>query len=383
MMSSRLAVIATLAFSCDAVLLHTDASSSQFMLLAGVSSAEENCLLEKTGHIGLDSCSKAVAAGDGSEIWSLSSGGQLVNVASKKCASAAGPSLTMSDCGSGSVWKLLPNGQVQVGDKCLSQSGDGAGTENVAAHAAAEATSSADSSSHAAAAAVDTDDATFWASSFGEVGPVSFNIDLGEARRVDLMKIAWEIPALTYSVFAMSEGNHWTEAFAMSGNVVKTSRIPLGLTTSKIRVDMKDPSPSHYTFSNQPAYGIKSVVLLSPRLQAGLEDCDVASQSKDARDKYFAVSVADFDPAASSAVRTELPALAAATASLRGALGEVVALPPCNDGAAMITTSTNSTVKHRDATTLQGSISKFDEYDVENLLAEAKSMIVKARAALN
>jgi len=383
-MSSRLAVIATFAFSCDAVLVHTNASSSQFMLLAGVSSAEENCLSETTGYIGLDSCSKAVAIGEGREIWSLSSGGQLMNAASKKCVSAAGPSLAMTDCGRGSVWKLLPNGQVQVGDKCLSQSGEGAGTENVAVHAAAEATSSADSSSHAAAAAVDTDDATFWASSFGEAGPVSLTIDFGEARRVDLMKIAWEFPALSYSVFAMSEGNHWTEAFAMSGNVVKTSRIPLGLTTSKIRVDMKDPSPFHGTFSNQPAYGIKSVVLLSPRLQASLGDCAVVLQSKDARDKYFAVSVADFDPAASSVVRTELPALAAATASLRGALGEVVALPSCDDGvAAMIMASSNSTLEYRDATTPQGSISNFDESDVENLLAEAKSMILKARDALN
>ena len=306
-----------------------------------------------------------------------------MNVASKKCVSAAGSSLAMSDCGSGSAWTLLPNGQVQVGDKCLSQSGEGAGTENIAVHAAAEATSSADFSSHAAAAAVDTDDATFWASSFGEVGPVSFTIDFGEARRVDFMKIAWKFPALSYSVFAMSGGNHWTEAFAMSGNVVKTSRIPLGLTTSKIRVDMKDPSPSHGTFSNQPAYGITSVVLLSPRLQASLGDCAVVSQSKDARDKYFAASVVDFDPVASSAVRTELPALAAATASLRGALGEVVALPPCHDGASMIMTSSNSTVKYRAATTPQGSISNFDESDVANLLAEAKSMILKARAALN
>lgn len=382
-MYSRLAVIATLASSCDAVFLQTNASSSQFMLVAGVSSAEENCLLETTGYIGLDSCSKAVAAGDGREIWSLSSSGQLMNVASKKCVSAAGHSLAMSDCGSGSAWKLLPNGQVQVGDACLSQSGEGAGTENIAVHAAAEATSSADFSSHAAAAAVDADDATFWASSFGEVGPVSLTIDFGEARRVDFMKIAWEFPALSYSVFAMTEGNHWTEAFAMSGNVVKTSRIPLGLTASKIRVDMKDPSPSHGTFSNKPAYGIKSVVLLSPRLQASLGDCAVVLQSTDAREKYFAVSVADFDPAASSAVRTELPALAAAIASLRGALGEVVALPPCDGGASMIMTSSNSTLKSRVATSPEGGISNFDESDVNNLLAEARSMILKTRAALN
>merc|ERR1711920_474380 len=274
-------------------------------------------------------------------------------------------------------------GQVQLGDKCLSQSGEGAGTENVAVHAAAEATSSADSTSHAAAAAVDADDATFWASSLGDVGSVSLTIDFGEARRVDLMKIDWEFPALSFSVLALSEGKHWTEAFAMSGNMVKASRIPLGLTTSKIRVDMKEPSPSHGTFSNQPSYGIKSVALLSPRLQASLGDCAVVSQSKDARDKYFAVSVAGFDPTASSAVRTELPALAAATASLRGALREVVALHLCGGGASMIMTSSNSTVQSRDATTHGSSISNFDESDVKCLLAAAKAMILKARDDLN
>merc|ERR1712083_504850 len=301
-----------------------------------------------------------------------------MNGASKQCTIAEGASLVVSECGGATTaWKLLPNGQVQVGDKCLSQSGEGAGTENVAVHAAAEATSSADSTSHAAAAAVDTDDATFWASSLGDVGPVSLTIDFGEARRVDLMKIDWEFPALSFSVLALSEGKHWTEAFAMSGNMVKASRIPLGLTTSKIRVDMKEPSPSHGTSSNQPSYGIKSVALLSPRLQANLGDCAVVSQSKDARDKYFAVSVADFDPAASSAVRTELPALAAATASLRGALREVVALPPCDGGTSMIMTSSNSTVQSRDTTAHESRISNFDESDVKCLLATAKATILK------
>merc|ERR1719150_1208467 len=213
-----------------------------------------------------------------------------------KCVSAAGLLLAMSDCGSGSAWKLLPNGQVQVGDKCLSQSGEGAGTENVAVLAAAEATSSADAVSHAAAAAVDSDDATFWASRFGEVGPVSLTIDLGEARWVDLMKIDWEFPASSYIVAIFSE-NQWTEVFAMSGNVVQASRIPLGLTASKVRLGMKGPSPSIGAALDRPAYGIKSVVLLSPRLQASLGECADVSQPKDARDKYFAIPVSDFDPA--------------------------------------------------------------------------------------
>merc|ERR1712187_742469 len=151
----------------------------------------------------------------------------------------------------------------------------------------------------------------------------------------------------------------------------------------KITVDIKEPGPSHGTSSNQPSYGIKSVALLSPRLQANLGDCAVVSQSKDARDKYFAVSVADFDPAASSAVRTELPALEAATASLRGALREVAALHPCDGGASMIMTSSNSTVQSRDATTHESSISNFDESDIKYLLAAAKAMILKARDDLN
>jgi len=370
--------VATFAFSGHAVLLHSNASS-QFMLVAGVSSAEENCLVETAGFVGLDACSKAVAAGDGREIWSLTGSGQLMNGGSKQCAIAEGLSLAASECsGATSAWKLLPNGQVQVGDKCLSQSGEGAGTENVAVHAAAEATSSADAASHAAAAAVDSDDATFWASRFGEVGPVSLTIDLGEARRVDLLKVDWQFPASSYAVAVFSE-NQWTEVFAMSGNVVKASRIPLGLTVSKVRLDMKEPSPSIGDVSDHPAYGINSVVLLSPRLQASLGDCADVSQSKDARDKYFAVPVSEFDPAVSTALQAEIPALFAATASLRAALSEVVALPRCNAGASMLTTARESATLSRDAVLKSSSSGSFDEADVKTLLATAKSTILNAR----
>jgi len=335
--------------------------------------------VETAGSVGLDACSKAVAAGDGREIWSLIGSGQLMNGASKRCTIAEGASLVASECGDATTaWKLLSSGQVQVGDKCLSQSGEGAGTENVAVLAAAEATSSADAVSHAAAAAVDSDDATFWASRFGEVGPVSLTIDLGEARWVDLMKIDWEFPASSYAVAIFSE-NQWTEVFAMSGNVVKASRIPLGLTASKVRLDMKGPSPSIGAASDRPAYGIKSVVLLSPRLQASLGECADVSQSKDARDKYFAIPVSDFEPAFSTALQAEMPALLAAIASLRVALSEVVALPQCSAGASMFMTARESTTRSRDVVLKSSSISSFDESDVKILLAAAKAKILSAR----
>merc|ERR1712012_568417 len=167
--------------------------------------------------------------------------------------------------------------------------------------------------------------------------------------------------------------NQWTEVFAMSGNVVKASRIPLGLTASKVRLDMKGPSPSIGAASHRPAYGIKSVVLLSPRLQASLGECADVSRSKDARDKYFAIPVADFDPAFSTALQAEMPALVAATASLR------VALRQCSAGATMLMTARESTTLSRDAVLESSSISSFDESDVKILLAAAKSKILSAR----
>jgi len=192
------------------------------------------------------------------------------------------------------------------------------------------------------------------------------------------MKIDWEFPASSYAVAIFSE-NQWTEVFAMSGNVVKTSRIPLGLTASKVRLDMKEPSPSTGVAADHPAYGIKSVVLLSPRFRGSLGECADVSQSKDARDKYFAIPVSDFDPAFSTALQAEIPALVAATASLRVALSEVVALPQCNAGASMLMTARESTTLSRDAVLKSSSISSFDETDVETLLAAAKSKILSAR----
>merc|ERR1719330_2299655 len=289
--------------------------------------------------------------------------------------------LSMLDCGGASTWQLLANGQAQVGEKCLSQAGQGGGTENVASHAAAEATSSANAASHAAAAAVDADDATFWASKPGDAGPVALTIDLGEARSVNLLKIVWEFPAQAFAVSVSPDGLEWTEIFATTVNMLQVNRIPLGLTASKVRVDMKLPHPLHKPASGQPVYGIKSIAVLAPRLEVAADDCAAASQSKDARDKYFPVSASDFDPAASAALRAEFPALAAAAASLSTALAAIAALPGCDGEAALLRASallTTSSLIRRDGDAIEG----FDDADVKQLLATARSVIVAARDAL-
>lgn len=92
--------VAVCAMGCGAINLHGNASTSAIMLVAGVSSPVEMCLLENAGRIGLEACSAAIAAGDGRELWSLLGGGQLMNLVSKKCASAAARAATLStsDC---------------------------------------------------------------------------------------------------------------------------------------------------------------------------------------------------------------------------------------------------------------------------------------------
>jgi len=325
------------------------------MVVAGNMGTEDVCLIQNAGALSLEPCFQALAAGDGRELWTFLGGGQLMNVASKKCASstAQATSLAMSECNGASVWKMLPNGQMQVGDKCLSESGEGVGTENVAAHAAAAATSSADSVAHTASAAVDTDDATFWASRPGESEPVTLTIDLGEARSVDLMKISWQFPAESFVISVSVDGRDWTEVFSTAINMLKVNRI-------------------------------KSLAVLAPRLAVALDDCGVVSQSRDARDKYFAVSVADYNFAPSAALRSELPALAAAKASLSKALSEVVdagqKLPGC---VSMAVLSAGSQGRVGDVGSVHRAVeSGVDEVDVKMLLATARSVIVATREAL-
>lgn len=295
-----------------------------------------------------------------------------MNIASKKCASslAGRTALSTSDCADASTWKLLANGQIQMGEKCLSQNGEGAGIENTAVHAAVTATSSANSASHAASAAVDADDATFWASRPGDVGPIALTVDLGEARSISLVKIVWEFPAQSFAVSVSLDGSDWTEIFATSVNMVQVSRIPLGLTASKLRIDMTKPHPFAGSASGKPVYGVRSIAALAHRLDATLDDCATASHSKDARDKYFPIAVSDFDPASSAALHAQQPSVVAAKASLSAALGEIGALPSCDNQGPLL-----------GSRGLLVSPSSNDAED-ELLLATARSMIITARDTL-
>ena len=106
----------------------------------------------------LDECINSIAAGDGRDLWKLQPNGQLENIAGGKCAGLldndvqGGGQIVLMGCDAAlksndgrSQWEVLGKGQMKLtrqGSFCLSQAGSGAGRQNVAAKAAATATSS-------------------------------------------------------------------------------------------------------------------------------------------------------------------------------------------------------------------------------------------------
>ena len=95
---------------------------SSFMLVGGVSARSDMCLtgLENVG--ASLSCRAAVAELDGREIWSLSAGGALTSLASKKClavpsGAVAGARVALASCDgpdASAAWELQGNGQIKV-----------------------------------------------------------------------------------------------------------------------------------------------------------------------------------------------------------------------------------------------------------------------------
>merc|ERR1712039_1041879 len=143
------------------------------------------------------------------------------------------------------------------------------------------------------------------------------------------MKISWEFPAKAFAVSLSEDGEHWSEVFATSVNVESSTAITLeGRRASKVRLVMQEPHPLDGALGGHMLYGVRSVSVLSPRLHAVADNCAAAEKSKDARDKYFASFVSEFDPAASQALQGELPALMAGKAALGAAVSEVMGRIP-------------------------------------------------------
>lgn len=326
MMQSKLAgVLAVAVFGVST-------AAPTFMLTAGVTAAKEMCLTGGRGSLSLEACEDAVASLDGRELWHFESGGKLVHAVSGQCAgvsaSTAGSRVLETDCAAAAAWEVMPNGQLKTGSLCLSQEGSAAGVQNAALQAAAAATSTFEASAHGAWAAVDGSDATYWASKL-DSGPATLTVDLGAERPIESVKIAWAYAAKSFKISLSSDGVQWSEVYATSVNVVRHTAVDAGgRRASQLKIEMLEASPTDGQLNGRSIFGISSVVALAPRLEPVLDDCAAAAKSADARDKYFLVSVAEFDPSAQAALKNAMPALEGAAASLSAVVSELNAVVP-------------------------------------------------------
>jgi len=299
-------------------------------------------------------------------------------------------------CDGAAAWEAQPNGQLKLagaGSECLSQEGAAAGSEDAALQGAIAASSSSDSA-HGAAMAVDGSSSTFWASAMDPVGPVSLTLDLGSEKRLADLDIDWEYPAKTFSVDVSSDGIKWKQLYGTDSNVLASTSIALGSTAAKhVKVTMREAASS---FKGHSVFGIRSLALRAPRLRAVVEDCGLAAKSADARDKYFETYVSSASAADSKALRSELPSLEAARASLATVVAELAqALPKitsCKGAASFAKTghAQEATILFQAKTTtretqLGKDVEKqngINTASVAALLKESRRIIVAARGAL-
>ena len=69
---------------------------------------------------------------------------------------------------------------------------------------------------------------------------------------------------------------------------------------------MKKAHATEGVLGGHALYGVRSCKVMSPQMRTVLESCAVAAKSGDARDKYFAVALGSFDPAAGEQLRSSL-----------------------------------------------------------------------------
>lgn len=307
-----------------------------FMLLSGVTAKKEQCLVSQgglteqdAGSLALESCDDAMRFGDGRELFTLQSDGQLMANAGKKCVAlalqengeeeeAGGRTLALTDCdGNGDLdrisWRLTPQNTFRALsmprleshqtephdlDLCLSLRGKGpVGSNDVAQGGIVHATSTADHVGHGANRVNDGMGASYWASEFNPQGEVILQVDLGRKIPIKEIEIKWECPAQNFRVETLREGG-WVQQFsspdpALAGTKKKgkakdfpVTHIQLdGVKGSAVRVVMEGPAAPCQTAKGMKVFGVREFIVNAERRPPFLEACDM--KGGDARSKWF------------------------------------------------------------------------------------------------
>ena len=174
------------------------------------------------------------------------------------------------------------------------------------------------------------------------------------------------------------------QVFSTDTNTLNVTRVSLGAQrASKAKLILRAAHPLYGRLRARPVFGISDVALFAAPVGAMVQDCSQAAKSADARDKFFLSYVGQFDPCPGKALLGELPALAAAKASVAGTSSELAEMlsraTKCLPRGALreATVEPVHMLGRAGADVTVG----LDEASLSMVLSEARATIIKAREA--
>lgn len=300
-----------------------------FLLLSGISSEEEMCLQVEEGLINndntsiiLDSCTNALASGDGRELWKTNSNNQVISAFSDppKCLSVVNlddlenNKIVLYDClraledGDGkSNWIFESNSQIRLqksGDAfCISQKniyGNIPGIHDILLNLDVSIYSNSTlDDDHNPDNTIDGNLNSYWASAtftdnYDHL--VYLVLDLNKITDLSRIKIYWEYPPLHYNISVSTDNQNFT---VVSENLANPSYITVdslkNMETRYIKISMIKTHPKHGELGDNFLYGIRSIEVQANNLETVINHCRDAANSDDARDKYFVEYITEFD----------------------------------------------------------------------------------------
>ena len=101
------------------------AAPYSFMLVSGAAAIHEQCVVSTPAGLSAKPCVDAIVAGDGHEVFGLTSAGSLQDV-SGRCVALEAGKVEFRQCSNvGGVWEMTAEGQVKQGNMCLALGGPG------------------------------------------------------------------------------------------------------------------------------------------------------------------------------------------------------------------------------------------------------------------
>ena len=101
------------------------AAAYSFMLVSGAAAVHEQCVVSTPAGLSAKPCVDAIVAGDGYEVFGLTSAGSLQDV-SGRCVELEAGKVEFRQCSNvRGVWEMTAEGQVKQGNMCLALGGPG------------------------------------------------------------------------------------------------------------------------------------------------------------------------------------------------------------------------------------------------------------------